>query len=47
MIFREPAGWERKGGRSAEFHIRARMRDGIAENICGTVCGLCRRGAIC
>ena len=36
---REPAGWERGKGKSAEFIIRARMMGGSAGNTRGTVCG--------
>ena len=36
---REPAGWELRGGRSAEFRRRARLRDGVGENISVTVHG--------
>ena len=39
MILREPAGWELRGGRSAEFRRRARLRDGDGENISATVRG--------
>ena len=36
---REPAGWERGKGKSAESVIRARMVGGSAGNTRGTVCG--------
>ena len=36
---REPAGWERGKGKSAESIIRARMMGGSAGNTRGTVCG--------
>ncbi len=36
---REPAGWERGKGKSAESLIRARVGDGAAGNTRGTVRG--------
>jgi len=33
--------------KSAEFFSRARLRGGAVEKICGTVCGVNRRCAIC
>ncbi len=36
---REPAGWERGKGKSAEFLRRARRRDGPSGNTRGTVRG--------
>ena len=47
MTFREPAGEERGGGRSAEFFVPAGAEDGAAGKTRRTVCGKARRGAIC
>lgn len=46
MTLREPAGWERRQGKSAELLVRARAWGGSAGNTRGTVCGFHRRGAI-
>ena len=47
MVSREPAGDEGERGKSAESSARARAGGGAVENICGTVRGVCRGGAIC
>ena len=43
---REPAGWERGGGRSAELSVRARAGGGPVGNTPGTVRGVPRGSAI-
>ena len=43
---REPAGWERGEGKSAELSAWARAASGAAGNTRGTVCGMGRRCAI-
>ena len=44
MNLREPAGRERRRGKSAELLVRARMRGGSVGNTCGTVCGTSPQG---
>ena len=46
MNLREPAGWERGKGNSAEFSVRARAGDGSGGNTRGTVRGLSAAGAL-
>ena len=46
MTLREPAGEERRRGKSAEFSVPAGAGGGTVGNTCGTVCGESRRGAI-
>ena len=43
---REPAGWERGEGKSAELSAWAQAASGAGGNTRGTVCGTGRRGAI-
>ena len=44
MILREPAGEERREGKSAELFVRARTGGGPVGNTCGTVCGSLPQG---
>ena len=44
MILREPAGWERREGKSAELLVRARTWGGSVGNTHGTVCGFLPQG---
>ena len=46
MILREPAGGERREGKSAELLVRARTWGGSVGNTHGTVRGIFRGGAI-
>ena len=46
MILREPAGWERRVGKSAELLVRARAWGGSVGNTHGTVCGFFSAGAL-
>ena len=43
---REPAGWERGKGKSAELSAWAQAASGAVGNTRGTVCGMGRRCAI-
>ena len=47
MTLREPAGWERGGGKSAELSPRARSEGGAAGKTRGTVREAIRGCAIC
>lgn len=46
MKTREPAGWERDKGKSAELFAQAWTRGGTAGNTCGTVRGRDAAGAL-
>lgn len=46
MNAREPAGWERAGGKSAELSVQAWPGGGIGRNTSGTVRGRKFAGAL-
>lgn len=46
MSAREPAGWERAGGKSAELSVQAWPGGGIGRNTSGTVRGRKSAGAL-